>query len=154
LLYYAGHLSRADALWRDYRLNTNNRPRLEFSTARSQQAAKAAEPWFVGEPLISYFHRLLALSPTQDDPYLAALAPRQRAAVEAGLDIFAARLAMERGNDQGAQALLAQAIARFAPAQQPAATAAELRKELLKVREQRDATIGELERRIERLETR
>lgn len=160
LLYYAGHLSRADALWRGYPLNTNDRPRLEQSAARSQLATKAGGSWFVGEPLVAYSRRLLLLSPPQDDPYLAALAPRQRAAVEAGLDIFAARLASERNDDEGARTLLTRASARLAPAEHPSTNTAEpqrelrteLRRELFRLREERDSAIGELERRIERLE--
>ncbi len=162
LLYYAGHLSRADALLRGYPLNTDDRPRLQFRAARSQQATNIGKAWFVGEPLVAYFRRLLELSPPQDDPYLALLAPRQRAAVEAGLDIFEARLANERKDDEGARALLARASARLAPDKQPATPTTELRRELqselqselLGVREERDAAIGELERRIERLEHR
>jgi hypothetical protein len=110
LLYCAGNLGRAADLLAGYPLNTDDRPRLQLSAARAQRAEAAGRRgWLVGEPLIDFFRSLLAAAPVADDPCLARLAPRQRRAVPAGLDIFAARLADAQGDAADVQALLARA---------------------------------------------
>ncbi len=163
LLYYAGNVGRAADLLAGYPLNTDDRPRLQLSAARAQRAEAAGRRgWLVGEPLIDFFRRMLAAAPVADDPYLARLAPQQRRAVPAGLDIFAARLADARGDAEGAQALLARAsraLATDAPGDRDVGDRdpggldpGQLRRELEALRAERDAAIEALERRIERLQ--
>jgi len=106
----------------------------------------------VGEPLIDLFRRLLAAAPIADDPYLAHLGPKQREAVSAGLDIFAARLADKRGDAAGAQALLARATRALAADAPAEPDPARLRRDLEALRAERDAAIEALEQRIERLQ--
>jgi hypothetical protein len=168
LLYYAGNLGRAADLLAGYPLNTDDRPRLQFSAARAQSAEAAGRRgWLVGEPLIDFFRSLLAAAPVADDPYLARLAPQQRRAVPAGLDIFAARLADAQGDAAGAQALLAQA-SRALTADAPGDPGlgdrdagdrdpgnldpGQLRRDLEALRAERDATVEALEQRIKRLQ--
>ncbi|WP_295882660.1 fused MFS/spermidine synthase [uncultured Thiohalocapsa sp.] len=153
LLYYAGNLGRATGLLADYPLNTDDRPRLQFSAARAQRdEAAGRRGWLVGEPLIDLFRRLLAAAPIADDPYLAHLGPKQREAVSAGLDIFAARLADKRGDAAGAQALLARATRALAADAPAEPDPARLRRDLEALRAERDAAIEALEQRIERLQ--
>ena len=163
LLYYAGNLGRAADLLAGYPLNTDDRPRLQFSAARAQRAEAAGRSgWLVGEPLIDFFRSLLAAAPVADDPYLARLAPQQRRAVPAGLDIFAARLADAQGDAEGAQALLARAsraLATEGPGDREVGDRdpggldpGQLRRDLEALRAERDAAIEALEQRIERLQ--
>jgi len=153
LLYYAGNLGRAADLFAAYPLNTVDRPALQFSAARSQRAEAAGRgAWFVGEPLIALFNRILEHAPLAEDPYLARLTPQQRETVFAGLDIFAARLAEARGKGAEFEALLARAGRRLTPQQQPNAEAAELRRALDALRAERDTAVEALERRIRGLQ--
>lgn len=153
LLYYAGNLGRAIDLLADYPLNTDHRPRLQFSAARAQRAeATDRRGWLVGEPLIDFFRRLLATAPIADDPYLARLAPKQREAVVAGLDIFAARLADARGDAEAARSLLARASRALAANAPTGPETEQLRLDLEALRAERDAAIEALEQRIKRLQ--
>ncbi len=149
LLYYAGNLGRASDLFAAYPPNTDDRPELQFSAARSQRAEAAGRgAWLVGEPLIALFDRVLERVPAAEDPYLAHLTPHQREAVSAGLDIFAARLAEAQGERAQSKALLTRAGRRLAPPRQPDTEAAELRRELESLRAERDAALQALEQRI------
>jgi spermidine synthase len=153
LLYYAGNLGRAADLLAGYPLNTDDRPRLQFSAARAQRAEAAGRRgWLVGEPLIDFFRRLLAAAPIADDPHLARLGPKQRGAVVAGLDIFAARLADARGDAAGVRALLTRATRALAAHAPTDPDPGRLRRDLEALRAERDAAIEALERRIERLQ--
>jgi spermidine synthase len=153
LLYYAGNLGQAADLFADYPLNTDDRPELQFSAPRSQRAQAAGlGTWFVGEPLIDMFARILERAPLGDDPFLADLTPQQREAAVAGLEIFRAQLAAGRGDEEEAAALLRQSSRRLAPPGRSDGEAAELRRALEDLRSERDAALEALERRIRDLQ--
>lgn len=94
LLYYAGNLSQARALFEHWPQNTDARPLIELDAPRSQrEVAAGAQHWLTGAPLLALFERLLERSPPDADPYLAALSDEQRGAVGLGLHIFRQRFA-------------------------------------------------------------
>lgn len=85
LLYYCGNLSQARALFADSRLNTDDRPLIEYSTpiSSSQQAAGKGL-WLAGPRFVAFLKKLQESAPPEQDPALAGLPLEQRRAARAG----------------------------------------------------------------------
>ena len=115
----------------DYPLRTDDRPQIELSAARSQRATAAGRR----------ADRVVPVAPCcsagRRRPASGRLSARQREAVSAALDLFAARLTKARGDDLEPLALRARATKPLA------ATDAD----------HTDAGIDALERRIEQMQS-
>ena len=86
MIYYAGNLSQAAALFNDYGINTDNYPLIEYQAPKSHRAEKAKlKNWFVNDELIDLLNKVHEISPPESDPYLVELTPDQRRHVTAGL---------------------------------------------------------------------
>ncbi len=88
MLYYAGNLTVARAMFDAYPVNTDDRPVIEYlapMTERRQTVGQSA--WLVGFDLLSWFEDVLRHAPPTRDPYLSRH-PVAAMFAAAGLDFF------------------------------------------------------------------
>ncbi len=114
LPYYVGNLSDGRAVLGPGALNTDQRPIVEYLSPLTQWTPRAEEgSWFVSMPLVRFFARLRASAPLDRDPYLSALSFSQRRYIEAGTLYYRAIVARVRGEDEAAQADVAEVLDRL-----------------------------------------
>lgn len=84
LRFYAGNLTESN-LYKDFSLNTDNYPLIEYTAPQSHRRAATGEISFlVGAERESLYARLREAVPPSEDPFLARLSPVQLDYVEAG----------------------------------------------------------------------
>jgi spermidine synthase len=83
---YAGNLTKAAELFRDYPINTDDRPVIEYQTPITfRKVAENDEViWCVGPRLTAWIDRLLAACPPEEDPVWAGHPASNRHLVRAG----------------------------------------------------------------------
>ncbi|MFU8892396.1 MAG: hypothetical protein ACNA8L_02100 [Luteolibacter sp.] len=83
---YAGNLTKSADLFRDFPVNTDNRPIIEYQTPITFR--KIAENdqviWFVGPHLTGWVDRMFAACPPEEDPLWAGHPPESKHLVRAG----------------------------------------------------------------------
>ena len=155
LLYYGGNLGQARDLFTGYALNTDDRPVIELQAPVTHRAEAAGRTsWLTGERLLGLLDDIARQAPLDDDPYLAALTPRQRAAATAGGALLQARHLEDQGNATAAAASWATARSllgsRLAAAAAPAPTD-RLQRELDAVKAEFQERLQDVEQRLEDL---
>jgi len=104
LPFYAGHLSRAPYLVPDGPLNTDDRPRIEYTAPITQrQQNVGASRWFVRVELIDFFDALRQAVPPSADPYLTRIDSHEQRWVTAGFHYHAAAVDRARGSTDTAR---------------------------------------------------
>lgn len=98
---YAGNLSASPELFRDYPVNTDDRPVIEYQTPITFR--KVAENdrviWCVGPRLTAWIDRLLAACPPEDDPLWAGHPNASGHLVKAGASFHRTMVAKALGED-------------------------------------------------------
>ncbi len=86
LLQYAGNLTSVTRLLDGYRVNTDDRPAIEYTAPIAHRRARSGEmSWFVGRELVEFLGQLMLAVPPGRDPYLAGLSEAELGVVRAGL---------------------------------------------------------------------
>ncbi len=99
-LFYCGNLSLAADLFKDYPLNTDDRPVIEFGTPISlHRSSDQGRPHFVGAKFADLVDRLLTRTPPDKDPVLAKRNPASRELVLAGAAFHRGSIAFANGDD-------------------------------------------------------
>lgn len=101
LLFYCGNLSQARSIFKDYPINTDNRPLIEYLAPRSYREQKDKEfPWFVGPYVVKHIETIQELSPPFKDPYLINRSKEDQHLPKAGSAFHKARLWMLSGRPE------------------------------------------------------
>ena len=107
--FYVGNLTAQQAEFRQYPLNTSDRPEIEFNAPkRSGSPASRARGSLTGLELIEFLDKKLAVQAMARDPYIRHLTDDQRRYVSAGQDYysyFVLQYEAYRKNDQQAASL-------------------------------------------------
>jgi spermidine synthase len=105
-LQYAGNLGAARALFARARIDTDDRPILEYLAPKTQQRADSREvAWLRSEEMVRLLEDLFAEVPPETDPYLAAVTPEQVGYVRAGLWLYEVAVHVEAGRIEEARPL-------------------------------------------------
>lgn len=98
--FYAGNLSSAAKLFKDFPLNTDDQPIIEFQTPwRFRNVAATDEIiWCVGPKLASWIERIFNAAPVVQDPALAGHTELSRHLVDAGGAFHQAMVSKALGN--------------------------------------------------------
>ena len=117
--FYAGNLSQnreVREVLEDYRVNTDNRPLIEYLSPRTHREEKIGEKiWFNSDSLIDFYNQLGAQLSPQDDPYLSNLPDEQLEYVLAGLSFFKAAAYRGAGRSLEAERFTRDFLARVPP---------------------------------------
>lgn len=99
--YYAGNLSAADELFRDYPVNTDDRPVIEYQTPRGFREVAAHDEviWCVGPKFIDWVERIFEAAPLQSDPVWQGLPDELLHQARAGEAFHQAMVAGAMGRD-------------------------------------------------------
>lgn len=97
LVRYAGNVTAARALFESYPVNTDDRPVIEYA------ASATSTRRLIGEDLLNFLGAILTAVPPRDDPYLAALTPRELGVVRAGFSLQLASALESAGNEDDAR---------------------------------------------------
>ncbi len=119
LRFYAGNIT-ASGLFRDYPINRDNRPLIEYIAPRTQRRVQAGQArWLTGDQLGILYERLVRAPGFDVDPYLARLTDAQRGYVLAGRSYFNYGIYRMAGRRDQAQLFLDDFIARTPFTQAP-----------------------------------
>ena len=103
LLQYSGNLMAAERLLRNYPVNTDDRPFIEYNAPVTHRRGRANEAsWLVGKELVELLAELWIAVPPENDPYLRELSPMELGHVRAGLSLHVARVLDHAGDGGGA----------------------------------------------------
>jgi spermidine synthase len=109
LLYYCMNISRLSEYFREFQINSDDRPLIEYRAPISQRLHEAGKTnWFVGQELLHFLELGLKHSPPEHDPYLQRNTPRAQQHVQAGLYFYRAQILGMAGEDAIAQQVLGQ----------------------------------------------
>lgn len=104
LVYYCGNLTQASHLFDPYRVNSDDRPILEYRAPISQrQEASGSGGWFVTGELIDFLGKILKTVPPEQDPYLEEFSGREINFVRAGLSFHRMQVLEITGDREGAK---------------------------------------------------
>ncbi len=71
LIYYCGNLSKAEILFKDFPINTDDRPLIEYMSPKSLRIWKdGVPPPFTNEKLAKLIDKVFKISPLRNDPFL------------------------------------------------------------------------------------
>lgn len=116
LLFYAGNLTEARALFASAPVNTDDSPEIEYRAPITQREVHAGtSDWFTGINLVRFYAQLTALAPPRNDPFLAASNEAQLGYARAGRHLYAASVAQFTGDNDDARAEY-EAFSRLVPA--------------------------------------
>jgi spermidine synthase len=105
LLFYAGNLSAARSLVDGAPINTDDRPVIEYLAPTTPlEVASGQAEWLTGPALSRLWAQLAADVPLDTDPYLAAVPPEEREAVDAGRMLQEASILRADGEPKEARA--------------------------------------------------
>jgi spermidine synthase len=105
LLGYAGNLARASSLVANAPVNTDDRPRIEYTAPVTQRRVGARKDhWFTQDRLLGFLEALRAAVPWESDPYLEGLTDRERGYCQAGLLLFKGKVERDMGDEAAAEA--------------------------------------------------
>ena len=85
---YAGNLSEYKDAFKDYPINTDDKPIVEYLSPQSLIASRNNDIWLSYKNLELFFDSLARKIPLDNDPYLALLSPAQKNYVRAGLSYY------------------------------------------------------------------
>lgn len=94
LRFYAGNMTAAKSMFRDARVNTDDRPLIEYLapiTNADREASGKKERCLNGKRMLDFYEELLATVPPREDPYLARLTKKDTDFVRAGLALHRSR---------------------------------------------------------------
>ena len=102
---YAGNLTRAAELFRDYPLNTDNRPVIEYQTPITfREVARRDEVvWCVGPRLTDWIDRIAARAPAEQDPAWSGHPESSHHLIRAGAAFHRTMVAKTRGDAAAAE---------------------------------------------------
>jgi spermidine synthase len=104
-LAYCGNLTEAKELWSQAPVNTDDRPVIEYQAPITHRRAGSKQTtMLVNTSLLQLLEDLRAAVPTDGDPYLAHLSPKERGYVAAGFLIQKGRILQQAGREVEAQA--------------------------------------------------
>ena len=110
LSHYLGRISADDRWVAESRLNTEDRPWIEFLAPESHREVRSGNKrWLVGNDLMVRLRGLVDRSGLQQDAYLSGLEPALKRAAYAGFFIHLAAVARENGDDDAASRATARA---------------------------------------------
>ena len=109
LRFYVGNPGAAEGFLGEGPLNTDSRPVIQHSSARTQ---RGEGEWFTGMDLARYYEDLMEAVPPGRDPYLAGLDEEQRGYVLGGLDYYRYAVLQEAGEYGAAEMFLEQFLER------------------------------------------
>ena len=119
-LFQVGPLAAVRAELEAARINTDDRPWLQFEAPVSQRARVAGSASaFVSSDLAAFERRILAGSPVGADPYLSRLTPVQRRYVEGGMHMYEYGVRYETGYSAAGRGSLAGFIRNVPSAVRP-----------------------------------
>jgi len=103
LLYYQGNLSAASELLREYPINSDDRPFIEYSAPMTHRRKRSGEAEsFRNAPLLAFYDAIFAAVPPESDPVLASLSSAQRELPRAGLDLYRSLVLRRAGEEEEA----------------------------------------------------
>ena len=103
LRFYVGNLGEAEGFLGDGPINTDARPVIQHSSARTQRGEGS---WFTGMDLARYYEDLMEAAPPGRDSYLARLSDEERGYVIAGLSYYRYAVLAEAGEADAARVFL------------------------------------------------
>ena len=110
LMHYAGNLSQARSLVDHYRINTDDRPVIEYlAPLEDRQKKSGTSMRLIGESLLDFYASLIEASPPETDPFLDKVDIENRRLVHAGLELHRSRIYQLFGQ----QHLSVQSLERF-----------------------------------------
>ena len=93
LFFYCGNLTEAREIFKDYPVNTDDRPLIEYMSPRSYRADRESmTPWFVGPRIARFVERVQEICPPENDPLLVNRTPENRRLPLAGTAYYRARI--------------------------------------------------------------
>ncbi|MFK7910532.1 MAG: hypothetical protein AB8F34_08005, partial [Akkermansiaceae bacterium] len=110
LLFYGGNLTAARELFKDYPINTDDRPIIEYQAPRSYRSQSGDTPWFTGEPFADLVDKVQAICPPSNDPLLENRSAKNRRLPLAGSAFHRARIAQVKQDDGVAQKFWSQFV--------------------------------------------
>jgi spermidine synthase len=103
LLGYCGNLTEAEDLVKDARINTDDRPLIEYLAPVTHRRAGANRAsWLIRAELVTFFEELRAACPPERDPYLSRLTPQEHGYVDAGFLTHRAKTEKDLGEESTA----------------------------------------------------
>ncbi len=110
LSHYLGRISAEDSWVAESRLNTEDRPWIEFLAPESHREVRAGNRrWLVGDDLMVRLRALVDQSGIAQDAYLSSVEPALKRAAYAGFFIHLAAVARENGESDAAARATARA---------------------------------------------
>lgn len=89
LMLYAGNLKQSQGLFAAFPVNTDDRPRIEFSSPQSYQHRMAGtEQALIEQELVGLLEDVFHEAPPEKDPYLKAFDPEAKGYARAGLYLY------------------------------------------------------------------
>jgi spermidine synthase len=108
LLFYAGNLTPARALFATAPINSDDRPVIEFlAPATPMEVLRGRAEWLTGLALSRLWAQLAATVPPDEDPYLASVPAEERRDVDAGRLLHDAAILGAAGQEESARAAFA-----------------------------------------------
>lgn len=94
MFFYCGNLTPAkDILFKDYPVNTDDRPLIEYMAPRSfRNKGGVSIPWFIGPPFAEMVDKIQNICPADDDPLLVNRTAANRRLPAAGAAFHWARI--------------------------------------------------------------
>jgi spermidine synthase len=103
LLGYAGNLTEARALVDGAPVNTDDRPRIEYSAPITHRRVGARKDrWFNQDRLLGFLEALREAVPWDRDPYLERLTAKERAYCQAGFLLHKGKIERDEGREEDA----------------------------------------------------
>lgn len=97
---YVGNLSKATELFRDFPINTDDKPVIEYQTPITFRKVAQEDKviWFVGPRLVSWVDRLWEKSPPEQDPLWSQHPPESHRLIRAGAAFHRAMVSKVKGD--------------------------------------------------------
>lgn len=104
--FYAGNLTAARELFRDFPVNTDDRPVIEYQTPKTFRKVAEEDPviWCVGPRLIGWIERIFAACPLEEDPVWAGHPASNAHLVKAGEAFHQAMVGKATGDFESVEA--------------------------------------------------
>jgi spermidine synthase len=91
LLFYAGNLTEARALFESAPINTDDRPRIEYLAPVTQREVhEGRNDWLTRSRLVRFYAQLDAVAARENDPFLAAASETELGYARAGRHLYEA----------------------------------------------------------------
>jgi len=103
LLYYAGNLTACSKFFRNYPVNTDDHPVIEYRAPRAGPGTGSEKTAFVGSRLGEFFCRAFAARHPEADTYLTEVGPSAVRMARMGLALYQLNAYTAEGDERGAR---------------------------------------------------